>query len=206
MLVSHDYKFIFIKPKKVAGTSIQYYLARYCENGIIYNEDPKSHMAASQVRDLIGNDLWASYLKITVVRNPWDKTVSLYHWRRRKRPFYNHLGRILKGWPWHSPARRHNFKDFVQLMFEKNTLNEDVAITQLTEGTPDYFYIRFEHMHEDMQSLCEQLGVTYQPEEMPKKKVGYRDSKSYREYYDDASKEHVRAAYADVVERFGYEF
>ncbi len=206
MLVSHDYKFIYIKPKKVAGSSIQAYLARYCENGINYDRDPKSHMKASKVKEIVGDEIWNSYLKITSVRNPWDKTVSLYHWRRRKRPFYIHLRRILRGWPWHSPARRYDFPEFVKVMYQNGTLNEDKAITRIEDKLPDYYFIRFEHMHDDLEKLCEKLGVTYNPDDMPQKKVGHRKDKGYEQYFNDETKEYVRLAYEEEIERFGYSY
>ncbi|MFT6867186.1 MAG: hypothetical protein ACJA08_002025 [Cyclobacteriaceae bacterium] len=206
MLVSHDYKFIYIKAKKVAGSSIQAYLAKYCENGINFHKDPKSHMKAEVVRKLVGKEIWDTYLKVTSVRNPWDKTVSLYFWRKRKRPFYIHLRRLLKGWPWHGPARRYNFKDFVRVMFENGTLNEDKAITNIDGELPDYYFIRFEHMHEDLEKLCAQLGVEYNPDDMPQKKAGHRKNKSYEEHFDSETKEYVRLAYKEEIERFGYTY
>lgn len=206
MLVSHDHKFIYIKPKKVAGSSIQAYLARFCENGINFHRDPKSHMKAKDVKKLVGDEIWNSYLKITSVRNPWDKTVSLYFWRKRKRPLYIHLRRVLKGWPWHGPASRYNFKDFVKVMFENNTLNEDKAITNIDGELPDYYFIRFEHMHEDIEKLCEKLGAKYNPDDMPQKKVGHRKSDSYKEHFDDETKELVRKAYKTEIGRFGYSY
>ncbi|MFY0598811.1 MAG: sulfotransferase family 2 domain-containing protein [Cyclobacteriaceae bacterium] len=206
MLVSHDYKFIYIKPKKVAGSSIQAYLARYCENGINFHRDPKSHMKAEDVKALVGDEVWNSYLKITSVRNPWDKTVSLYFWRKRKRPLYVHIRRILRGWPWHGPAHRYNFKDFVKAMFENDTLNEDKAITNIDGRLPDYYFIRYESMHQDLEKLCERLGVTYNPDDMPQKKVGHRKSRSYEEHFDEESKEFVARAYQEEIERFGYTY
>lgn len=206
MLVSHDHQFIYIKPKKVAGSSIQAYLARYCEDGINYHRDPKSHMRAQHVKKLVGDDVWNTYLKITSVRNPWDKTVSLYFWRKRKRPLYVHLRRILRGWPWYGPAHRNNFKDFVKLMYEQGTLNEDKNITNIDGQLPDYYFIRFEHMHEDMEKLCHKMGVSYSADDMPQKKVGHRKSNSYKEHYDEETIEYVRKAYETEIERFGYTY
>lgn len=206
MLVSHEFKFIYIKPKKVAGSSIQAYLARFCKNGIVYPHDPKSHMKATEVRQLIGTEIWNQYLKVTSMRNPWDKTVSLYFWRKRKRPFYVHIWRIMIGMTWHSPAWKLSFPEYVKFLHNRGELNIDRHITHVDGALPDYHIIRYEHIHDDMSTLCKKLGIEYNPEDMPQKKVGFRKEKNYRDLFDDETKELVRQAYSEEIKRFGYEF
>lgn len=206
MLVSHSHKFIFIKPKKVAGSSIQAYLARFCKDGIIHSRDPKSHMKAVDVKKLVGDEIWNSYLKVTAVRNPWDKTVSLYFWRRRNRPFYIYLKRILAGKPMHSLAVRLSFKEFVKELLKLDVLNEDRTITHVDGKIPNYHFIRYEYMHEDLKKFSEQIGETYDPNDMPQKKVGHRKKSSYREHFDEDSKKCVQQAYSYEIDRFGYTY
>ncbi|MFT6867185.1 MAG: hypothetical protein ACJA08_002024 [Cyclobacteriaceae bacterium] len=206
MLVSHSHKFIFIKPKKVAGTSIQLYLARFCKDGLVYARDPKSHMKAASVRKLVGEKVWNSYLKVTATRNPWDKTVSLYYWRRRKRPFYIYLKRMLVGKPMYSLAVRFSFKEFVKELLKLGVLNEDKSITHVDGKLPDYHFIRFEHIHADLENLCEKIGETYNPDDMPQKKVGHRKDRSYQDHFDEETKECVQMAYDDEIKLFGYTY
>ena len=40
-----------------------------------------NHITAAEVRDRIGADIWNSYFKFTIERNPWDKTISDFYWR-----------------------------------------------------------------------------------------------------------------------------
>ncbi len=206
MLVSHDHKFIFIKPKKVAGTSIQEYLESFCKNGVVRKYNPGSHTTASETRTLVGEEIWNSYLKICPTRNPWDKTVSLYFWRARKRPFYIGILRLLKGWPFKGQAHRYNFKDFVAFLFERNELNIDKEIIFVDGELPDYFFIRYENIHEDMKALCAKLGIPWDPSRMPQRKVGHRAEKGYHQHFDEATANFVKEAYAKEIERFGYSF
>lgn len=206
MLVSHDYKFIFIKPKKVAGTSIQEYLEPYCKNGIVKKHDPESHTTASDTRKMVGEEVWNSYLKICPTRNPWDKTVSLYFWRRRKRPFYVGLMRLLKGWPFKGQAHRYSFKDFVDFLAGRDELNIDKEIIFVDGQLPEYFFIRYENIHADMEALCAKIGIPYDPAKMPQKKVGHRTEKGYHQHYDEATAHLVKEAYAREIERFGYSY
>ena len=41
------------------------------------------HMNASDVRRAIGPEVFDAYLKVTIVRNPWDREVSRYFWATR---------------------------------------------------------------------------------------------------------------------------
>jgi len=40
------------------------------------------HMPATRVRELVGDDVWQSYYKFCFERNPWDKVVSYYLWKK----------------------------------------------------------------------------------------------------------------------------
>ena len=206
MLVSHDYKFIFIKPKKVAGTSIQEYLEPFCKNGIVKRYDPESHTTASDTKKMVGDEIWNSYLKICPVRNPWDKTVSLYFWRKRKRSIFMKIKRILKGWPVNGPAHRYSFPDFIKFLDERDELNIDKEIIYVDGDLPEYTFIRYEHIHEDMEALCKKIGVEWNPDKMPQKKVGHRTEKGYHQHFNDETKEIVGRAYQKEIERFGYSY
>ena len=41
------------------------------------------HMNARDVRRAIGPEVFDAYLKVTIVRNPWDREVSRYFWATR---------------------------------------------------------------------------------------------------------------------------
>ncbi|MFH1047607.1 MAG: sulfotransferase family 2 domain-containing protein, partial [Patescibacteria group bacterium] len=103
MIISHKHKFIFLKPRKVAGTSVELALAAHCGAEDIvtpvsdysaeadddrYEQAPRNyealgfynHMEPAAVRERVGAAVWDSYYKLTVVRNPWDLMVSKYWW------------------------------------------------------------------------------------------------------------------------------
>ena len=45
-----------------------------------------NHISARKAREYIGNEIWDSYYKFCVERNPWDRCVSFYYWRNRSEP------------------------------------------------------------------------------------------------------------------------
>lgn len=121
MIISHKYKFIFIKTKKTAGTSIEIFLSQLCDDNDIVSPikphlDPHiprnyrglwnpiseiaetkgqsflsslwnvirrkkyySHIPAVKLKNRLPKNVWQSYYKFCVERNPWDKTLSHYH-------------------------------------------------------------------------------------------------------------------------------
>jgi len=111
-LISHRFKFIYIKNRKVAGASVESFFGKYCitpkdEQHYTHSEvvDEVSspfgvigkrgaagkyktywgHMPAIDIQKEIGKDLFRSYTKFCVVRNPWDKIVSEFWFVNKNR-------------------------------------------------------------------------------------------------------------------------
>ena len=89
-IISHSNKFIYIKTRKTASTSVQTLLGRFCEKNdiltpikpvtshqvFLYNKLAKkhkgiiSHMSASKIKKQVGSKIWNQYFKFTFERNP----------------------------------------------------------------------------------------------------------------------------------------
>ena len=134
MIISHRHKFIYLKPRKVAGTSVEVALAQHCGDDDIvtpigafnpkWDEDQYAHpgkkwrgysrhLPLIRVRRRLGRKQWDAYFKFAVTRNPWDLVVSQYHWAIRRddgNPYTGSVGRSLKRF-WMNPGRvRKNFR------------------------------------------------------------------------------------------------
>ena len=136
MIISHRHKFIFLKARKVAGTSVEVALARHCGDDDIvtpigafdrrWDEDRYTHpgkkwrgysrhATLKRVRKHLGRELWDDYFKFSITRNPWDLVVSQYHWATRDvgQPRKGAVGRSLKRF-WTTPLRvRKNFRELL---------------------------------------------------------------------------------------------
>jgi hypothetical protein len=105
LIISHKHKFIFLKPRKVGGTSIEVNIGKHCgKDDIItpvteyseksdedqYTHNPRNygdfrnHSTPKEIRAKIDNKIWNDYFKFTIVRNPWDMVVSRYKWQQFK--------------------------------------------------------------------------------------------------------------------------
>jgi len=104
MILSHKYKYIFIKSFKTSSSSLEVALSQFCgDQDIItplgYDEKIRSndkkfknpqnhnkttkfwdHMSASEIREKINHKIWNEYFKFVVVRNPFEQIQSAYYW------------------------------------------------------------------------------------------------------------------------------
>ncbi|AVG23035.1 sulfotransferase [Pontimonas salivibrio] len=180
MLLSHSHRFVFIKPPKTAGSSVESALRLFC----VANSEPegvsahiwpetisgagivtesgntvpvtglKPHMSIYQARTLIGAPIFDDYLKISIVREPFSRAISLFWWhlRQNQPDSYHALAK--------APATevREAFQGFLlgNRPFVKWARLE--RFTNPRALGPKRFIIRFEHLHEDFNSLIRELG------------------------------------------------
>jgi hypothetical protein len=81
MLIHHPSNLAHIAIPKTGSTSLHYALQRAL--GVEWSFDNRSpalyHMFASDARRLLGRKRWPQLHSVAVVRNPYDRTVSLFH-------------------------------------------------------------------------------------------------------------------------------
>lgn len=154
MIISHQYKFIFIKTYKTAGTSLEAYLSEFCgESDVltpIYPLVPGhlarndagfyNHIPAIEVQKKVGTEVWNSYFKFCVERNPWDKVLSFY-WMERHRnggslDIDDFLGREQIGLNWPLYTDHHQTRPIVDKVLKYETLDADLEQVFKKLGLP----------------------------------------------------------------------
>ncbi|WP_264210955.1 sulfotransferase family protein [Leisingera thetidis] len=183
VLVCHDHKFIFLKTRKTAGTSIEMLLEPLCtppgrtvtertsgcasKHGIVgfrllgeKTEPPsvwRSHMPAYQVRRELPREQWQTYRKLSCLRNPFDRSVSLFFWLRDAGglPPFSSLD-----------AARAAFRRFI---LEGNMKADKSIVHRKGKFILDGF-IRFEALVSDTAEMAERLGLPVNAAEMPRSK------------------------------------
>jgi hypothetical protein len=112
MILSHRHRFVFVRTRKTASTSIELALRRWAgpddivtplgdrdekiasdlgipgpRNWASGDGDPfYNHMPATEIISAVGADLWSAYHTFCFDRNPWDKVISLYYHRHKSDP------------------------------------------------------------------------------------------------------------------------
>lgn len=233
MIISHKHRFIFIRPFKTAGTSIEINLSKHCGPddvivavccmGPYYDEfsfhrisqncgDFNRHERIENIKHSIGDKRWNEYFKFTVVRNPWDHVVSRYWWQKAKfvdpdfkQKFRPHLYNV--GFDSFKEKRfvfdRNEFHDFIR-RFKKGWYNEQFYFD--SQGKPCCnYYMKFEDLEEEYRRICERLGIQY--EALPKtKNIPRKNTRHYSFYYDPQTISLVRDKFKKEIDFFGYEF
>ena len=157
------------------------------------------------VNESLGLEKFEEYLKFCVIRNPYDKMVSLYFWQTKHPLGQNFLTKTGGTEEWRNTSI--TFKEFIRLspVGECNNLKSVHGIEG--ESVCDYF-IRYENLEEDIIKLCEILNLPdYDINDLPHLKGGVRPrDTSYRDYYDEETKQKVYENHKEEFEMFGYEF
>ena len=171
MIISHKLKVIHIKLRKVAGTSFEIAFSKYCgpddiitelveedektrtslsyigaQNNIMQNEKLISHTPASQIKATFP-DVFNNYLKIAIMRNPYQQVISWYFW------YIHYMKRQNSASFKESASRFCENKIELGLIHIKGKLVVDVIL-------------RYEHLIEDIKKLerkiaCPGLAETF---------------------------------------------
>jgi hypothetical protein len=143
-----------------------------------------NHMPAAEIRLLVGEEVWGSYYKWCVERNPWDKVVSDYYYRFRRlvRPTLREfLESGLAG------AARN---------FPLYTVGGDVAVD---------FVARYERLEDHLRDVAASLGLPGAATTLPRAKAGFRPGRRhYSTIYTPEERDLVRQIFADEIGMHGY--
>jgi Sulfotransferase family len=216
VIVSHEHRFVFMKTRKTAGTSVEIALSRVCGPDDVITpvtdedealrraqggrgpqnfETPPNlerrafnHMPVSMVRKMLGRARFESYFSFAIERNPWDAVVSLYHWRFR------------------DESASQPFGDFVASPAVENFATKNHRIYHLKGEIAVDRVLRYESLAAELAAVWSELGLPGDPD-LPHAKGGTRPQRpSYRSYYDDASRGRVAELFAAPIAELGYEF
>ena len=209
-MISHKYKCIFVHIPKTGGSSIENVIwplksDRTIENlwmGYVkpyynkYQTGGMQHLTAEQIRTEIGEDIFKSYYKFAVVRNPWEKAVSQYVYMKRKR---KDLRQFIGMRRWTS------FKNYLQLIPKRTHVQWMKQMEFLTDGQNNVLVdkvLRFEHLESEFQKVMDHLGI--HDTQLPH--VNQSKRKHYTKYYDDVSIQMVADFYREDIRRLEYTF
>jgi hypothetical protein len=172
-----------------------------------------NHMSAQKIRDQLPRQVWDQYFKFTVIRNPYDKLVSGFYWYNHLRPADTWSRRvgvaarklIGRAKPIDCAEGKTDIERFRSWLRAGGSVSDQSVFLIDGKCCVDFF-IRYEHLHEDIQEACHRIGIEPTVENLPQMKSGIR-SKAYKtsDYYDAASIRIVKQRYAFEIERFGYE-
>jgi len=181
--------YIFVHINKTAGTSV----------GRAIGLPVKDHLTAKEIIARVGKQNWNASYKFTVVRNPWDKVVSLYEYRRKKNKTQ-------------IASRSITFTEWVELTHGENrnpfyydNVKSFQAQVEWLKDDDDHitidFVARFETLRADFEQIRDAIGTRA---DLPHLNASSR--KSYKDYYTDETREIIARWYHEDIEVFAYTF
>ncbi len=227
MIISHRYKFIFIKTEKTAGTSIEIALSKFCGpkdiiTPIVEEDEfnrkklgyrgPQNYKVPfrkyskcdlMQVIDLkrpltFYNHNDAAFIKRHIDKDVWD---SYFKFCFERNPF----DKVVSWYYWqYKEEPRPSISEFIESGeanrvkgMELYTIDSVIAVDKV------YF---FEELDDAMRDIAEKTGLPEVPS-LPKTKANLRkDKRSYREILSEKVKETIQKVFARELAYFGYKW
>lgn len=214
MIISKGRSYIFVHIPKTGGTSLALALEqRAMKDDILVGDTPKAqrrhrrnkalnsegrlwkHSRLIDIQGLLSAQQIREMFVFTLVRNPWDRMVSYYHWLKAQT--FDHRAVVLAG--------QLGFEDFVlhpeiQQSFRQSPFRSYVSDAEGADLCRAY--IRIERFAVDAQPLFEHLGFRLELAH-----VNRSDRREdFRSYFSSRSAEAVSNTCAEDIRRFGYLF
>jgi len=229
MILSHKYKFIFIKTAKTAGTSIEVFLSGHCgpsdiltpiappveghqprncegfinpvpeilerpgklfsalRHAITNREKFYRHMPASLVQKRVSTQVWNSYFKFCVERNPWDKVLSHYHMHAARKGGSLSLDEYLGRGRFPINYFRYTDRSGSKIIVDR--------------------VLRYENLLAELGEAFSQLQIPFDGTLGVAAKSEYRsDRRPYQQVFNDEQRKIVEKAFAKEIELHRYRF
>lgn len=209
MIISTDYKFIFVHIPKTAGMSVTDAFGKYGREKkrtlwrsftrrlpIVespYKAHFKYHEAAKKIEKKLSKQVFDTFLSFSVVRNPFDHAVSHYEYMKQFR-----IKRIA------SKVGELSFRDYLEYRMLPPS-GDDTVFARLpdqcyflTGDTGDLLVkrlIRFENLDVELNALATELGLENFLIRHVNKTKSRSDRKRYQDYYDAETEALVRKIY-----------
>lgn len=214
MILSRGRKYLFIHIPKTGGTALALALeTRAMRDDMMLGDTPKAknrrrrlqgiktagrlwkHSTLADLSGLIPVDELRALFTFTLVRNPWDRAVSYYHWLREQG--FDH--------PAVGLSKSLEFKEFIlhPVVLRSFEINSAPSYMRHADGAEQcQLYIRLEHFASDAAPLFDHLGFDL---DLPVENASTRQ-RDWRGYYDAQTQAALAQACCEEITRFEYSF
>lgn len=232
MILSHRHRFIFLKTRKTAGTSIELALSQLCgPDDIITPISPADEELRSRQPGPGAQNWILPDMRINRAERFVGKLIGQ---RARGRGFYNHVParevRRIVGediwsgyfkfsvernpwdrqvslyyWRYRDPRKRPSFRTFMTSVYWRKSV-DNFTIYTLDEALAVDFMIRFENLADDLAVALKRVGIADVPPLAMAKSGARGNRRNYRDHYDDETRALVATWYKREIDLFGYTF
>ena len=199
MPISHKHKLIFIHIPKCAGQSIwkaldldvDFEVKVNLDTLISFRSPVLQHLLPKELKSYIDSETWNTYKKFTIIRDPYDRVVSDYHWLRA-----NYFASLTITIP-------ENFDDFLSMREEVvrgNKYSENMFY--------DHFYpmsYYFEEIEYDYVIRFENIDKEFEVLNLPNKLLKINSTVRGEFQLTQEQKDRIYELYKEDFIKFGYE-
>jgi hypothetical protein len=203
MIISHKYRFIFVRTQKTASTSIMKYLYNYLGPDDICTGDGPDNIPLLNVtseekfqitkhhNNHLGHEWiskkypveWKEYYKFAVERNPWDKAVSFYC-----RLIHLNKKRAANGFDHFCKTRLKHASDW-----NKYAHNGSIVVNEV---------FKYEDLHN---TLIKNKVLPYDSELLTTfSKSEFREKKDYKSFYNNETNLLIEKTFSNEIKHFNY--
>lgn len=215
MILSRGRRFIFVHIPKTGGTALALALeARALKNDILIGDTPKArarrarlhgiqtrgrlwkHATLADIAGLASDEEIASFFTFTLVRNPWDRAVSYYHWLQAQHFAHPAVGL----------ARTLAFDGFLAHPLVRTGHRAWPARAYMTDRhgvERASAFLRLCHLAEDLAPVEAHLRLRLGT--LPRANTSARDA-DWRRYYTPDTAALIAQDCAEDIARFGFRF
>lgn len=201
--------FWFVDIPRTSSSSIKVDLGRhfgpaYGKTNLIEQEYAteqifSDHIPAHKMRNIVGARTWDNLYTFTIVRNPWDRILSLYFYLKKRQ-------RIPDGW---------NFPDYVKRLVDSDEKTPYFGFHGRRYGAVDYILdensvvvvdeiLRYENRAAGLRRVACRIGLPNLGS--LRVQAASPTDGSYRAMYDDTTRELIGKHFARDVLLLDYEF
>jgi len=154
------------------------------------------HAKLADIYGLVDQAQIEEYFVFTLVRNPWDRMVSYYHWLREQG--FKHPAVTL--------AKTHEFSAFLNHKSTVQSFRNDNASRYVVDrnGVDQCnLYLRLEHLETDLEALQQSIGIKLPP--MPHTNKSKRTNE-YQTFFTSNDVALIADIFANDIKQFDYQF
>jgi len=157
--------------------------------------DP-THAKPNEVYNVFKREM-ANYFSFCIVRNPWDRAVSMYHFSLK-----NDLGRL------YGLKTEMTFEVFCELLSDYKDDTYFIASQNQTEWMGGHFppkvHLRFENLKEEFAQMLKDYNISHISADFPHKNA--TDHKHYTDYYNTNTKRLIKQVFERDIDTLKYTF
>lgn len=211
MAIRVDDKMTFLHLPKTGGTSFTQWIKNNFENKFIHSGD--THDTYDQLPDSWRNNIYC------VIRNPYDRTVTLYNYAKKvfsnpnilnhrefNKYFKPQIDELNKGFEHYILNMKdvHLYKRVEDKTRGVSAWNKKTLLRFLPKDLTKVNILRYENLNEDFKKVQDFLNCQ---KPLPRENVSRPINDDYRRWYtSEKLKEEVYNVFKEEIETFGYEF